>query len=284
MAVPRSSRLDGVLRRIIPSTSSLSYNHAFRLLGNSIGKAYSSLNPLTRGVPPNHLRVRVGVGNELLFSDARYLTASQSFWLGCLAAGHMGLDSRIVDVGVGCGRYAHVLRDLNFYGLRFSGTYVGIDIDEEQLAWCEANFDDQRFAFLASGHQSSSYRTGDTCSNGMSSLPDSSQDLVFSRSLFSHLLEEELTDYCTEAARVLVPGGKMLMTYYSLTNPPPTYGGRHTFRHKVGIARVESLRQPTAAVAYDNLDLERIALEAGFLSVRFTAEEGLWQQMLIAQR
>lgn len=280
-----SSALSKAARKVVPSTSMLSYNPVFRVVGNALSSTYSLLNPLTRNLPPNHLRVRVGVGNELLFSHARYLTGGNAFWMTLFARGWLKLDSNIVDIGIGCGRYAHTLRDLDFYGEGYTGTYTGIDIDEELLAWCRKHFDERRFRLLLSGHRSSSYKgAGGKSGGGTEEIADATQDLVFSTSLYTHLLTEELTYYTRESARMLKPGGRMMMSYFSLTTPPPTYGGRHTFRHRDGIAHYESEKQPTAAVAYHDEDLRKLALEAGFSEVTFTGDPKYWQQMMIAVR
>ena len=73
-------------------------------------------------------------------------------------------------------------------------------------------------------------------------------DLVFSTSLFTHLLEDQLIDYCRESHRVLKLGGHMAMYCFCLDYPPPTFGDRHTFSHTIGNARVESIVLPEAAV------------------------------------
>jgi SAM-dependent methyltransferase len=285
MPVSLASRFEKAARKVVPSTSMLSYNPVFKVVGNAISSAYSMLHPMTRNLPPNHLRVRIGVGNELLFSQPRYLMGGQNFWTGLFARGWINFESNIVDIGVGCGRYAHILRDLNFYGQRYTGTYTGIDIDEELLGWCEKNFDSERFRFLLSGHQSSSYKgTGGVEGGGTEQIADGTQDLVFSTSLYTHLLTEELDYYTRESARMLKPGGHMMMSYFSLTTPPPTYGGRHTFRHQRGIAWIESEKQPTAAVAYHDGDLRELVLAAGFSQVEFTSDRKHWQQMIIATR
>jgi SAM-dependent methyltransferase len=279
-----NSTLERVVRKVVPSTSMLSYNPLFRFVGNGVSRVYSALSPFTRNLPPNHLRVRVGVGNEIFFSQAKYLLAGRDFWTGMFARGWIGTDSNIVDIGVGCGRYAHILRDFNFYGQRYTGTYTGIDIDEELLSWCRANFDSKRFRFLLSGHESSSYKSKGGATGGTELIGDATQDLVFSTSLYTHLLPRELEEYTRESARILKPGGHMVMSYFSMTTPPPTYGGRHTFRHREGIAHIESEKQPTAAVAYDDEDLRKLVLDAGFSAVEFTAEPREWHQMIIATK
>ena len=118
------------------------------------------------------------------------------------------MRSDILDIGVGCGRWAHWLRDYNFRGRRFGGTYVGIDIDEEAVEWCKKHYDPERFSFYLSSDASVSYNhTGGTPLAYRIPLPDASFDLVFSNSLLTHLLEPELENYLR---RVIPPaaGGR----------------------------------------------------------------------------
>lgn len=100
-----------------------------------------------RGLPPNHMRIRVGVGNRILFNGAQFRLMPINFWIDALAAGHVTLESRIVDLGCGCGRYAMALRDFWFHERKFEGEYFGVDVDDEMLAWCRGHFPPERFAF-----------------------------------------------------------------------------------------------------------------------------------------
>jgi SAM-dependent methyltransferase len=270
---------------MFPSISKLTYNPLFKLIVNSFDLLPKAMFLELRDIPPNHMRIRIGVSNRLFANGIHYKTAAQGFWMYCLANGYIRMDSTIVDIGSGCGRYAHILRDTEFLGQRFTGTYVGIDIDDELLDWCRSNFDDARFSFFHSSHASSSYvnrRDGD----GYVKLPveDDSADLVFSTSLFSHLLETELRNYVEESFRVLKPGGMMIMSVFCLDHPPPTYGNRHTFAHRLGNAFVESMAQPEAAVAYGKDFLISLAKEIGFKKGEIRTAENLWQPRFICTK
>jgi len=95
--------------------------------------------PEFRALPPNHLRIRIGVGNRLFNNQSDFLVHARDFWMFVFAEGIATMHSDVLDIGVGCGRWAHWLRDYNFRGRRFAGSYVGIDIDEEAIAWCRQN-------------------------------------------------------------------------------------------------------------------------------------------------
>jgi SAM-dependent methyltransferase len=283
--IPKPSSFERWLRKLVPSTSMLSYNPLFKVVIGVPSWLYSFTSRAFRGLPPNYMRIRVGVRNDIFFNHAPFLTTAPPFWFAAALKGWINLQSNIVDIGVGCGRSAIFLRDWGFYGEKYTGQFLGIDIDDEMLTWCRTNYPAKNFRFERSDHSSSSYKGSGTGASGVV-LPvaDSTQDLVYSKSLFSHLLETELDNYIRESARVLKPGGVMSMTYFSLTTHPASLGGRHTFQHRMGVARIESVKQPTAAVAYYDDDLKQLAMAAGFSKVEFTKDKTVRQQMMIATR
>ncbi|QNI33130.1 class I SAM-dependent methyltransferase [Alloacidobacterium dinghuense] len=275
-----------LMRKIVPSTSLLSHNPAFKLLVNSADLLPRAIWREFRALPPNHLRIRIGVGNRFFSNQVNYLRVAESFWLYCLSNNLIEMDSVIVDIGCGCGRFAHHLRDYGFKGSTFKGNYIGIDIDQEMLDWCSAHFPKSNFRFAHSTHASVSYNQSGSSGKYVLPLESESADFVFSTSLFTHLLEPELMNYCEESFRVLRPGGKMLMYFFCLDYPPPTFGGRHTFQHPVGNARVESLKVPEAAVAYTEKFMVDVAREKGFESAQVIAgpNRSDWQIVLLAQK
>ncbi|MEA1833858.1 class I SAM-dependent methyltransferase [Methylobacterium durans] len=273
------------LRRVVPSAATLTYNPVFKFASGLMDIIPALIFPDLRKIPPNYMRIRVGVGNSVFANQIGYLTAGKNFWLYMLANGFISPASVIVDIGCGCGRFAHHIRDYAFSGERFQGHYHGIDIDEEMLAWCRANFDAERFTFINSTHASATYRNATARSGGFDlPIADASADLVFSTSLYTHLLQPEVENYTREAFRVLKPGGVMAMFVFSMDHPPSSFGDRHTFRHRIGQAHVETLENPEAAVAYDEAYLVALAHGLGFTQVRVIAVANGVQQLLIARK
>lgn len=280
-----SALLDRKLRKIIPSLSLLTYKLPFKIFVNGMDILPNWLCPQFRKLPPNHLRIRVGVGNNLFANQHLYLS-THSFWTYCLTEKLVTLDSNIVDIGCGCGRFAHPLRDYNFKGSRFRGKYTGVDIDPELLQWCSENFDADRFQFAHSTHASKSYQQAGSATSYALPVESGSIDFIFSTSLFTHLLEPELRNYYEESFRALKPGGHMFMFCFCLDHPPSTMGTRHTFSHAIGNARVESLKVPEAAVAYSESFLVELAQSVGFRSAKMiglTSEDDL-QAILVAEK
>jgi ubiquinone/menaquinone biosynthesis C-methylase UbiE len=278
-------RFDKMLRRVVPATARLTYNPLFKAVVNSFDLFPKLMYRELSRIPPNHMRIRVGVGNRILANQVIYLTGSKDFWMHVFHEGLCRLDSTIVDIGSGCGRYAHPLRDYGFKSERFSGKYVGIDIDEEMLAWCREHYDTERFAFYRSTHASKAYRgTADGKADFTLPLKSETADFVFSTSLFTHLLENELANYCRESHRVLKAGSCMAMQCFSMDHLPPTYGDRHTFRFLMGHAYVESQEVPEAAVAYEEKFLFAVARDAGFRTAEIQTGPGDWQPTLVCRK
>lgn len=278
--------LEKAIRRVIPSASRLTYNPVFKAVVDSFDLLPKLVYRELSGIPPNHMRIRIGVGNRIFANHVIFVAGSKDFWMHAFHSGLCRLDSTIVDIGCGCGRYAHPLRDYQFKSERFTGKYIGIDIDEEMLAWCRKHYDAERFSFHRSAHSSTAYRGIGKGGGAYYQLPldAGSADFVFSTSLFTHLLEEQLNNYCQESYRALKPGGYMAMACFSMDHLPPTYGQRHTFKGRIANAHVESLDVPEAAVAYQEEFLFRVALGAGFRTAEILEAPGDWQPMLLCHK
>lgn len=265
---------DSLIRRYLPSTATLSRNPLFKIAGRLCDGVCSRFFPEFRELPPNHLRVRVGVRNKVFLNQVLCLKSGYNFWLHAFASRLCDLNSQIVELGCGYGRKAMHLRNYYMQGTRFTGRYVGIDIDDEQLNYARAHFPAPQFQFFTSSHASKTYaatgtsRTGGApaCAEYRLPVADDSQDFVFSTSLFTHLLEPELRNYLQESQRILRPGGWMQMNVFALDymNSCGLTGNRWKFTHTIGNAQVESARYPEAAVAYRERFLVNLGSELGF--------------------
>jgi SAM-dependent methyltransferase len=271
-----------ILRRLVPSGARLTYNPVFKIAVNAADWPVRRFFPEFRALPPNHLRIRVGVRNAVFRNQLNHLISPARFWMFAFANDWCDLDSTIIDIGCGCGRYAASLRDLSMGDLSYRAHYYGVDIDTEMIAWCKDHFDAPRFTFFQATGRSVTYHQGSGSEKPYEiPLPDATADFVFSTSLFTHLLEHDLANYVVEIGRLLRPGGCAVHSFFSLDHLPTSYGGRHTFRFAYGEARVESLRQPEAAVAYRDDYIATLFAQAGLDEVTFLGGE---QRTVLARR
>jgi len=260
------------LRRLVPSTAVLSRSalfYPFSVINDwTVGAACRMITK--RRFPPMRYISRTGC-NDVMSPYFYYLTKGVNFWLYAFAQGWAALDSRIVDVGSGCGKTAVALRDFDYMGERFRGRYYGFDVDAGMVRWCQENFDSEHFSFRTVPMFSAVYNPGGAsgASVHLGGCPDGTIDLVLSQSLFSHLLESAVRGYVKEAARVLRPGGIMAMTFFCMDDLRALnlLGGRWTFAHRRDAAYIENERYPEAAVAYDKQWMEQVCREAGFTKV-----------------
>jgi SAM-dependent methyltransferase len=278
--------LDRALRRLFPSTSRLTFNPLFRWTVNAFDAIPWLVFPEFRPLPPNHLRIRSGVGNRILNNQSHFLVHARDFWMFVFSEHIIGMDANIVDIGVGCGRWSHWLRDYNFRSRRFTGTYVGIDVDGEAIDWCRRNYDSERFRFHQSSDASVSYDQTGWAHSYRIPEADGTFDLVFSNSLLTHLLQAELENYLQESYRLLKPHGTMMHSIFNIDHPPATFGTRHTFSHPRGDAMIESETQPEAAVAYHSDFLLSLCHRIGFSAceIIYTPSGAQHQPVLLCRK
>ncbi len=273
-----AARIIELARKLYPSNSLLSYNPVFKVAGNAVANILGAPFPEFRGLPPNHLRVRVGAGTKIVNNHAHHLQIGSQFWIECFAKGYLNADADIVEIGCGCGRIAlHLKADY------FSGTYLGIDIDPEMIEYCRSHFPAPRFAFALSPHKSSTYHGAEFSSREPRSFTvaqPETRDFVFSTSLFTHLLENEIVFYLKESFRALRPHGMAVMSFFCMEWVE--MGKPWTFSHRIGNALVDDQRYPEAAVAYGGEYMMQMAKEAGFREVAVSGRPV--QSFLIARK
>jgi cyclopropane fatty-acyl-phospholipid synthase-like methyltransferase len=165
-----------------------------------------------------------------------------------------------MELGCGCGKFAYPLE-----AEWFTGTYLGVDIDAEMIDFCRSHFQSPRFSFVLSEGCNRNYPSRKTRSRQPVLAEASTRDFIFSNSLFTHLLENEVRDYVTLVSRTLRPGGTSYMTFFAIEHVRK--GDRWTFGHEIGNAHVENPDLPEAAVAYAADFLVSLFSEAGFDNV-----------------
>jgi SAM-dependent methyltransferase len=106
----------------------------------------------------------------------------------------LGDFPRMLDWGCGCAR-------LSRYILALPGVQLtGVDVDPDNIAWCQANFPQSRWQTIAL--------------RPPTPFANASFDLAVGLSVFTHLKEPDQNLWLAELQRVIRPGGWALMTIH----------------------------------------------------------------------
>lgn len=144
-------------------------------------------------------------------------------WLRTTLARHevsMDDGTDILEFGCGAGRY---LRHLS----RHAGSVVAVDYNPYLLAWTKANLRFARFAVCGPRPPLPE--------------PDDLFDIVYAVDVFSHLDESAQVPWFDELARVLRPGGSMVITLHGASK---TSNLSTALRRTFGEGRLAVLRPP----------------------------------------
>jgi ubiquinone/menaquinone biosynthesis C-methylase UbiE len=114
-------------------------------------------------------------------------------------------ESNVVEIGCACGILAIPMKTY-----LTTGTYTGLDIISDGLEWCRANLADDRFRFvdLEVHHDLYNPRATNSSKDVRFPIADNRVDVVFLISVFTHLLQDEVSRYLGEIARILKPAGR----------------------------------------------------------------------------
>jgi len=202
----------------------------------------------------------------------------------------------VLDVGCGLGRIAVPLA----HHLGSEGTYMGIDISSEAIAWCRKTITSlfPNFLFQVSDIHNAAYNPKGRMSATGFTFPyaDGAFTCVFAISVFTHMRPAEVKRYLAEIARVLQPKGKCLLTFFILNEESTRLiregKAQFAFAHEAGGCWTTNKAVPEAAIAYAEPDLRGMLAEAG-LDVIEPIRYGSWcgrdkytsgQDMVIVRR
>lgn len=204
--------------------------------------------------------------------DGDFLAVGTEFLKWFVRLGELAPDERVLDIGCGIGRMALPLTQY-----LQSGTYDGVDVAAEGVAWCAEritpHYGNFHFQQLDLAHPlynpAGARRTEDV------RLPftDGAFDFIFLTSVVTHLTAAETRAYAREIKRLLAPGGRCFMTAFML-NGPARQGlteGRGMLPFNAASPEPEIYAyadNPTAAVAFNEDFLLSIFLESGLRRTR----------------
>jgi SAM-dependent methyltransferase len=195
-----------------------------------------------------------------------------------IAHGRLRPDERVLDVGCGVGRIAYALA----YYLNDRGRYDGFDVMSPLVEWAKANITAQRanFRFQHVNVRNQMYNpSGDLSADTFRfPYPDASFDFVTLISVFTHIPGQDVRHYLDEIARVLAPGGRVMVTAFVLDDEVRALisDGRSTLPivHRHGEGFIADLDVPEAAVGYDEQVLRHWIEASGLRMV--TPFPGSW--------
>jgi len=121
-------------------------------------------------------------------------------------------NNEILDVGCGTGLMGIAAEPL----LGPDGHYVGLDVIRGQIDFCRGHYPSPQFEFIHLDVSNPAYAASQPVERRPWPLADGRFDLVSALSVWTHLNEQDALFYMAEVARVLKPGGKVLVTFFVL--------------------------------------------------------------------
>lgn len=229
--------------------------------GLEIRRSRRSSNPL---VPPYYIRSLVGNYDY----PEHYIKVSNEF------AGYFkdmcGLkpNSRVLDVGCGCG---HLAMPLVQYIDKIT-VYDGFDIDPVLVKWATKHITKKylNFHFWLADVYNKHYNPGGKCKVNEYKFPWLSDtfDLVHLASVFTHMERAGMENYLREISRVLKKGGRLLVSYFLLNklSDELTKQGLADYNFEFYRAdyRIIDNKFPKSAVAYNEQYILDIIKCCGF--------------------
>jgi len=184
----------------------------------------------------------------------------------------------IWDIGCGCG-----LLELALEGSGWRGPLVGTDIHKPSILWAQRTISRRvpLFRFLHADIYNSAYwPTGKlSAREWFSRFPDTEFDVIVAKSLFTHMLPDELDIYLQQVGLRLKPTGKALFTFFLLNQEQQALKTRNRpdFIKPApnAVYAIRSPIAPSAAVAYEESHVLQ-CLESSALRLADRIYYGWW--------
>ncbi|MCS6773873.1 MAG: class I SAM-dependent methyltransferase [Thermoflexales bacterium] len=123
-------------------------------------------------------------------------------------------ESRLLDLGCGCGALALQLRQ--YVKPERGGSYVGLDVHLPSIRWCQRHIVQPGFRFAAlDAFNASFHPNGQRAFDYRAALAAYAPvDVVAAKSLFTHLRPEDVQAYLWAVADVLAANGRFVFTAF----------------------------------------------------------------------
>ena len=236
------------------------FDYFFRLLNDK------------KDLPPLHLRRYVGPLESFESSGAEFMNHLRLL-------GELRPDERVLDIGCGCGQMALQLEKY----LDENGSYVGVDIHQPSIRWCQKKISARRsnFQFAHIDVRNLAYNPESKHRAETYQFPfdDSSFDLILLKSVFTHMRPLEVSNYLREVSRLLKSTGRCLATFFLLNEEQTRLASQGAndveFKYGEGVWRYRLEQSPESAVAYDENYVMQMLEENG-LTLRKPIYYGSW--------
>lgn len=213
--------------------------------------------------------------------DGDFRAIGAEFLRHFVGLGGLEPNHKVLEIGCGIGRMALPLTQYLTYG---AGSYDGIDVVKEGVAWCDAAITPVygNFRFRHLDYRNPVYNPGGTLAAEGCALPfaDARFDFVLLTSVVTHLDQAALEAYAAEIVRLLVPGGRCFLSLFAM-NEAARQGiraGRCRFAFDadaVGPEYQGDVAHPGAAVAFDEVYLAEMFSRHGLRPAR-SPSYGTW--------
>jgi SAM-dependent methyltransferase len=184
----------------------------------------------------------------------KYHEIAEEFSGHCRTLAGLARDAKVLDVGCG---FAPLAAGLTTY-LSPAGSYIGIDAVPNGVEWASRTitprFPNFKFTWIDLYNQTYRRSGRIEARTFRFPFPDGAFDLVYLRSVFTHMLPDDMENYLKEVRRVMHPAGRSLITYFLLNDESVRLmsGERSVidFQHPCGIYRTHE-PGPYGSIAYD---------------------------------
>lgn len=179
-------------------------------------------------------------------------------------------EHSVVEIGCGIGRDAIQLTK----HLTSQGKYIGIDIIEPSINWCQNNISPKfpNFEFHYFDINSQIHNPSGKSKTTQFTLPIRSGtiDRIILQSVFTHMFEDDIVHYLKEFRRVLKPSGKVFASFF-IIDPTSLKLAKKTksnlnFRYKLNShCYINDEKYPEGAVGYTKRGLNQMLNESRML-------------------
>lgn len=213
--------------------------------------------------------------------DGDYKAIGVEFLRHFVSLGGLRPNERVLDIGCGIGRMA---LPLTLYLDPESGSYEGVDIVAEGIAWCQRAisraYPNFRFRHLDLRNELYNPNGSGSAASVRFPFKDGSFDFIIMTSVLTHLGAAEMAAYAAECGRLLAANGRCFVTAFLMNDHArrdlAQGRGRIGFKHDDPGPEFQGVPDaPMAAVAFEENFLLAAFRRAG-LRRRRPARYGSW--------